>query len=178
MKRREFLKTSAIVVAGTAAAASGLIGNTLADQSPKLTTLDQHEGETLLKVTRQIFPHKNIDDGPYMKVVQELDEAAKSDPATAKVLRDGVVQLDKAHNQKFVELTEVQQVETLKTVQEGPFFQQVHKVELSSFYSNPAVWKVLGYQGPAYKFGGYIHRGFDDLAWLPNPPEWASPKPS
>jgi hypothetical protein len=49
---------------------------------------------------------------------------------------------------------------------------------LQGLYSDPAVWKVLGYQGPAYKFGGYIRKGFNDLTWLPDPPESASPKPA
>ena len=176
MKRREFLKASALVVAGTAAAASGVAGIANADQ-PLLTALQQHHGETLLKMTRRIFPHKQIDDGPYWSVVRDIDVAAKSDSSVAKLIADGVESLDAA-GKRFVDLSEKEQTAALKQIEAWPFFQKVRSVELQSFYSNPDVWKVLGYQGPAYKFGGYIHRGFDDLAWLPNPPESASPKPA
>ncbi len=38
------------------------------------------------------------------------------------------------------------------------------------------MWKVFGYEGEAFSQGGYLHRGFNDLNWLPEPPEEASPK--
>jgi hypothetical protein len=34
-------------------------------------------------------------------------------------------------------------------------------------YNLPAVWKKLGYQGSSWQFGGYLNRGFGDIAWLP-----------
>jgi hypothetical protein len=36
-------------------------------------------------------------------------------------------------------------------------------------YSDREVWQVLGYEGESYDKGGYLHRGFDDLDWLPTP---------
>ena len=36
---------------------------------------------------------------------------------------------------------------------------------------------VFGYPGSAWEKGGYITRGFQDLKWLPNPPQDASPPP-
>ena len=68
------------------------------------------------------------------------------------------------------------QVAALKAIDNTPFFQKVRSVELVTLYSNPSVWKSLGYQGPSYRFGGYAHKGFNDLAWLPDPPQSASPK--
>jgi hypothetical protein len=177
MKRREFLKTGALVVVGTAAAASGVAGIANAAQEPQLATLNAHQGETLLKMTRRIFPHKRLDDSPYKSVVRDIDAAAKADATVAKLLADGIEKLD-AGGHRFVDLTEKQQTAALKRIETSAFFQKVRSIELQSLYSDPAVWKVLGYQGPAYKFGGYIKRGFDDLAWLPNPPESASPKPA
>ena len=35
--------------------------------------------------------------------------------------------------------------------------------------------EAFGYEGEAFEYGGYIERGFDDLGWLPDPPEDASP---
>jgi hypothetical protein len=31
------------------------------------------------------------------------------------------------------------------------------------------VWDLLGYEGPSFDKGGYLHRGFNDLDWLPEP---------
>ena len=176
MKRREFLKAGALVVVGTAAAASGVVGIASADDvASQLTTLNQAQGASLLKMTRRIFPHKQIDDGPYWSVVRDLDAAATGDASVAKLLADGIAALDTGWKH-FVDMTDAEQTAALKNVETTPFFQKVHSVELQSFYSNPDVWKALGYQGPAYRIGGYIKHGFDDLAWLPNPPESASPK--
>jgi hypothetical protein len=183
MKRREFLQKSAIVVAGAAAVVSGVAAVSNADESNAaqwtagLKTLNAHEGETLLKVARQIFPHDRLDDSDYIVVVQDLDTEAGTTPDTAKALHDGLANLD-AGNAKFVTLSDDQQLAVLQKNESTPFFQKVHSTELVSLYSSRAVWKKLGYQGPSYPIGGYLHHGFNDLNWLPNPPEWASPKPA
>jgi hypothetical protein len=179
MKRREFLKTGALIVVGTTAAASALIAEaSTGETTPALAVFNPHEAQTLFQMARRIFPHQQIGDAPYWKVVADLDAASKSDPAVAKLIADGVAQLDSAPGGKFVGLDKQRQVAALKAIADTPFFQKVRGVELVTLYSDPAVWKSLGYQGPAYRYGGYIHRGFDDLAWLPNPPQSASPKPA
>jgi hypothetical protein len=179
MKRREFLQKGAIVVAGAAAVVSGVAVVGAADQwTAGLKTLNPHEGETLLKVTRQIFPHDRLDDTAYVKVVQDLDAEAATTPDTAKVLHEGVATLDRNTNSKFISMSGDDQVAALKNLETTPFFQKVHGVELVSLYNNHEVWKKLGYQGASYPIGGYIHHGFNDLNWLPDPPESASPKPA
>jgi hypothetical protein len=176
MKLREFIKTGALLVVGTTAAASTLIAN--ADTTPALAVLNPHQAQTLFRMSQLIFPHMRIGDAPYWKVVADLDSAAKADPAVAKLLGQGVAQLDRAAGGKFIDLGKKRQVALLKAIDKGPFFQKVHGVELVTLYSDPAVWKTLGYPGGSYRYGGYLHRGFDDLAWLPNPPAMASPKPA
>jgi len=178
MKRREFLQKSALVVASAAAVASGvtLVGDA-AQWTDGLKTLSPHEGETLLKVTRQIFPHDRLDDTDYIIVVQDLDAEAATHPDTAKMLRDGVANLDRA-NTRFVAMSSDNQVATLQKNERTPFFQKVQSTELVSLYNNHNVWKKLGYQGASYPIGGYLHHGFNDLNWLPDPPESASPKPA
>jgi hypothetical protein len=178
MKRRDFLKTGALAVAGTAAAITGLIPEVGADTVPAFKTLNAEQSETLLKMTRQIYPHRKLDDAAYWKVVKELDAAGEKDPAVANLLADGVAHLNSAQAAKFDALSEKEQIEALKNIQNTPFFQKVQSVELASLYNEPEVWKALGYEGPAYATGGYINHGFNDLAWLPNPPESASPKPA
>jgi hypothetical protein len=178
MKRRDFLKTGALVVAGTAAAASGLLPLANAEtMAPALKSLKIHEAQTLMRVCRRIFPHQKLDDAPYWRVVAGLDESGTTDPSMAKLLSSGVAQLNGSQATKFADLDDKEQIEALKAIQNTEFFQKVRSAELSSLYSDPAVWKELGYQGPSYPYGGYIRRGFNDLSWLPDPPETASPKP-
>ncbi len=176
MKRREFLKTGAMAVVGTAVAASGIIADAAQEAVPKFSTLQPQEAQTLLAVCWQIFPHSKLTDAPYWNVVSQLDVAAQGDPAVAKMLADGVAQLDSSQGAKFVDLNGKQKVEALKSVETTPFFQKVRGVELQTLYSDPIVFKALRYQGASYAMGGYLHHGFNDLAWLPDPPESASPK--
>jgi hypothetical protein len=177
MKRREFLKTGALVVVGTAVGASGFIAKASAAETiPKFAVLKPHEAQTLLQASRQIFPHSKLSDAPYWNVVSQLDAAAQADPLVAKLLKDGVVELDSSQASKFAELDNEQQVNTLKAVETTPFFQKVRGVELQTLYGDPAVFKALNYQGASYAMGGYLHHGFNDLEWLPDPPQSASPK--
>lgn len=177
MKRRDFLKTGTLAAA---AAVSGIDAVAIASESiaPQHSVLSKHDNETLLKMARQIFPHDRLDDACYAPTIEELNKDAAKDPAVAKLLREGVGNLDKVQDSKFVSLSPEDQVAALKKIEHTPFFQKVQSVELVALYNNHAVWKQLGYPGASYPFGGYIHRGFNDLAWLPNPPEAASPKPA
>jgi hypothetical protein len=178
IKRREFLRRSAIVVAGVSAAAAGVTATGFAAEwTSKLRTLSAHQAETLLKMVRQIFPHDHLDDSYYIKVVEDLDAEASSNPATAKMLSTGVANLDHSAKGKFVAEPADHQVAALKRIQHTPFFEKVRSTEMVSLYGNQEVWKVFGYQGASYPFGGYLHHGFNDLTWLPEPPEAASPKP-
>ncbi len=161
---------------GTTEAASTLVAT--ADTTPALAVLSPHQARTLLRMSQLIFPHQRIGDAPYWKVVADLDSAAKADPAVARLMAQGVAQLDRSAGGKFIGLGKKRQVALLKAIDKGPFFQKVRGIELTTLYSDPAVWKALGYPGGSYRYGGYLHRGFNDLAWLPNPPEPASPKPA
>jgi len=179
MKRREFLQKGALVVAGAAAVASGVAVIGYADESvpKKWKSLTAHEGQTLQKMARQIFPHDRLDDTYYLKVVEDLDSEASTTPATAKLLREGVAQLDHSMDAKFADLSSDDQIKAIEKVEDTPFFDKVHTTELVSLYDNHGVWKQLGYPGASYQLGGYLHHGFNDLNWLPEPPESASPKP-
>jgi hypothetical protein len=179
MKRREFLHKGAVVVAGAAAFASGAAAVSYADQwSGKLKILDAHQADTLLKMARQLFPHERLDEGYYVNVVHDLDDEAAAKPATAQLIARGVVNLDSQTHSKFVSSSPDDQVRALKKIQDTPFFEKVRSTEIVSLYNNHNVWEIIGYQGASYRFGGYLQHGFDDLDWLPNPPESASPKPT
>src|SRR5689334_24180112 len=94
LTRREFLRGSGVLV-GTIAATS--IFASLAPSrvwALEMQGLSTHQGEVLLLVTRQIYPHATLDDAVYALVVKDLDAKAKADPAVRQQLADGVAQLD------------------------------------------------------------------------------------
>lgn len=184
MKRREFLHKGAIAAAGAAAITTGFVPEIApaqtkpaADWTSSLKTLSPHEGKTLLKMSRQLYPHAKLSDAMYAKVVKDLDAEAKSTPDTAKLLHEGVTGLD-GGSKKFVDMSAEEQLTALKGIESSPFFQKVRGTEIVSLYNNPEVWKQFGYRGSAYEMGGYLTHGFNDLKWLPDPPESASPKPA
>jgi hypothetical protein len=176
MRRREFLKRGAVAAAGVAAATSGV--TFVAYGAGAAATMSDAERAALLKMTRQIYPHDRLDDAYYAKVVDELNTDAEKDPAVAKLLQDGVANLNELTGGNFASQSADNQVAALKKVEDTPFFQKVRSMAVVALYNNPEVWKHFGYPGASFPIGGYIHHGFNDLSWLPNPPESASPKPA
>lgn len=55
----------------------------------------------------------------------------------------------------------------LRVAEQTAFFKKCRGDLVVSLYNQPAVWAKLGYEGSSAEHGGYIHRGFDDIDWLP-----------
>ncbi len=178
MNRRDFLKRSALAAAGTAVAASSAGVVAFAASESEAGVFSETERTTLLKMARQIYPHDKLEDTYYAKVVNVLAGDAAKDPDLAKLLKDGVANLNQVAGGNFASLSPDKQIEALKKIETTPFFQKVRSTETVALYNNPEVWKVFGYPGPSFPIGGYLHHGFNDLKWLPDPPESASPKPA
>ena len=49
------------------------------------------------------------------------------------------------------------------------FFRRIRSTAVVALYDQAEVWELLGYEGSSFDKGGYLHRGFDDLDWLPDP---------
>ncbi len=173
--RRQFMQSGGVAAAGIAVSSGAALIAPGALQAMTLTVLDAHDGETILVMSRQIFPHPALGDMYYAKVVTDLDLKAASDSAIAAQLKEGVAGLDKAMGIPWIALSEGNQLAVLTTIATTPFFQTVRSGALVSLYNNPLVWRYFGYEGASFPYGGYIHRGFNDIAWLPQPPETASP---
>lgn len=177
IKRRQFLKTSGGVAMGAAAAGSGLIAlsGSRTAAAMTLSTLSEHEGQTLLGMTRQLYPHDSLADIYYASLVNELDSEAKNNPDTAALLSQGVTDLDAALGIPWLELSDGNQLSVLRSMEFTPFFAKVKSKTVVSLYNNPLVWRHFGFEGESFSKGGYINRGFNDLTWLPDPPAEASP---
>ena len=123
--------------------------------------VSEHALTTTLRVARVMFPHDMLPDIAYAKVVKALE-------AEAETIENGVTALDDP--EPFLELDEDRQLEVLRGFEGTDYFELVRSTAVVELYDNPLVWKALGYEGPSAHLGGYLHRGFDDLDWLPDPP--------
>jgi hypothetical protein len=178
MDRRRFLRTSGKAAAGAAVvAASGTTMIVAVDGAwaMSLKSVEPHAAKTLLRMTRLLYPHDGLGDLYYAQVVEALDGEAAAGDEVASLLREGVAGLDGALGMPWLDLSEGYQLQVLRGMETSPFFQKVRGQTVVALYNNPLVWRHFGYEGSSYEYGGYLHRGFDDLGWLPEPPEDASP---
>ena len=173
--RRQFLRRSGGALAGVAAATAVAPGATWAAE---LSALDEHQGNTILQAVRQIYPHNTMSDDYYTNVVKDLDAEAADNAETATMLKEGVASLDTAMGVKWTDLSNGNQFAVLSAMEDSPFFQKLRGKAVVSLYNNPLAWRHFGYEGSSAEQGGYLERGFNDLNWLENPSEDASPKAS
>jgi hypothetical protein len=177
MNRRQFLESSGQAAGVVVVAASGvtMLVDPKGAWAMTLEAIPASEAQTLLQALRVMYPHDSLSDQYYAQVVAALDKDAKGDQAVAAKLNDGVAGLDEAGPVPFLELSEGNQRRVLDGIATSDFFQTIRFKTIAVFYNNPLVWQAFGYEGEAFDYGGYIERGFDDLGWLPDPPDEASP---
>jgi hypothetical protein len=173
VSRRAFLKGSGLAAAGvTALSAGSLMLPAREALAASFTHLGADVGKTLLVMARDIFPHDKISDRFYMLAIEPYDAAAAKDPALAKLIGDGIAQLNALATAQFgkpyAEVpTETERLTLLYTIEHGAFFQKIKGDMVTGFYNNKAVWPLFGEEGSSWEKGGYADRGFDDIDWLP-----------
>ncbi len=166
--RRRFLGGSASAVA---LAAAGMVPDADAIAAT-LKALKVPAAATLVKMARDLYPHDRLSDIYYQNAVAKIAGDLAKDPATKDLLKAGVAALNaaavKLHGKPYDKLTaEADRVSVLKAIEKTPFFGAVRSGMITALYNQPAVWTKLGYEGASAEKGGYLHRGFDDLDWLP-----------
>lgn len=183
LDRRAVLKTAFSAMGAYAVTVSGvtwLVGPKRA-WAMSFVAFDDQTADTLLHMTRALYPHDKVGDVHYATVVKALDDGvdtAEDKEATLALYRDGAARLNEAAGGSFADLDADAKEAALEAeaASEDPgFFQAVRGQMVNGFYNDPEVWKIFGYQGASFEEGGYLYRGFDDLSWLPDPPDEASP---
>ncbi|AHY45996.1 Gluconate 2-dehydrogenase subunit 3 [Rubrobacter radiotolerans] len=140
-----------------------------------LKALERETAEVLVSVTRAMYPHDRIPDKHYARVVASLDEKASADERTRELLEAGVASLATLTGRwprEFGSLDESDQVQALRRIEDGPFFKTVASEVVNGLYSQHDVWPYFGYEGPSNDKGGYINRGFNDIDWLDDAPDY------
>lgn len=170
LSRRVFIARGAATLAAAAVAGKAL----LADSSPSAVEpagLSAEQSRTLLKFTRDLFPHDRLPDSAYQKAIAPLVAEAASNPATKRLLADGIGRLDASTDassgKPYADVAdESVRVATIKQIESSAFFAKVYGDTITPLYNQPDMWAKFGYQGPSSALGGYLHRGFNDLDWL------------
>ena len=170
LTRRALLKGTGVLF-GTLA-----LSSTLALIAPsrawalELKSLDEHQGNVLLALVKRIYPHATLDDAVYALVVKDLDGKAANAADIREQIADGIRKLDKQAGGDWATRSVTDQDHDVAALSETPFFQTVRSTAVISLYSNALAYAHFGYGAQAGD-GGYLYKGFNDLAWLPNPPE-------
>jgi len=164
--RRGFLKVTGVLTGYLA------VGSPLAFLAPSrawaldLAAFTSEQGATLMAAARTLLPHDGLEDAAYAAVVRSADADAARDPAVLRLYADGITSLGAG----FATASEEQRVAALKKIEPSTFFQLFRVKALSVLYSTPFAHAYFGYEGEAFSKGGYLHRGFNDLRWLPEVP--------
>jgi len=167
--RRGFLQAlgSVTLLCLAPGASSSSSGTSVARQAPELSSAPVTE--VLLRMLRLLFPHDAIDNLPYIAVVDTINQMAAAKPELLTMLKAGVRELDVIQAEPWLNMSPTKQLEVLAMIEPSPFFQTVRVTGRFLFYSNEEVWPYFGYEGSSFEHGGYLHRGFNDLDWLPEP---------
>lgn len=171
LSRRVFLKASGGVLVGTLAFTSGPIALLAPSRSwaMSLDHLISRQGEVLLAMTRHLFPHADLEDAVYALVVKSLDGKA-ADATTAELISSGVSELDNKADGDWLALGDDERLAVLQSMAGTPFFELVRGDAVVSLYNNPLAFAHFGYEGEKGN-SGYLSQGFNDLTWLPDPPQ-------
>ncbi|MGO2540490.1 MAG: hypothetical protein ACTH8J_05025 [Specibacter sp.] len=123
----------------------------------------------LTRIIQVSFPHPQFPDGPYERMTEKIIEASEESRWFRMALIQGLATLDTLTDEHFLDLPEDRAITALKRIADLEFFAFIRRTVVLNLYDDPEVHTALGYEGESYSKGGYVNRGFNDLAWLPEP---------
>ena len=165
LTRRDLL--ARVVTIGTAFAIGGnFIAAPDAAWALETSNVKPETMATLARMARDIYPHDRIPDQYYVVAVKGYDTAED-----AAEIEAGIAALNAAaqgidHPSYDAISWEADRTALLVGMQDTPFFQRIRGGLVTGLYNQKEVWPYFGYEGESFSKGGYISRGFDDIAWL------------
>lgn len=127
--------------------------------------LTERQAKILFRLLRTAYPHPSFPDAPYERTAKTVEDAGRTDD----VLVDGLEDLDARAEGDFAGADDERATAIVSDIADTPFFALVHSTAIVALYDDHEVWDLLGYEGASFDKGGYLHRGFNDLDWLPEP---------
>ena len=133
--------------------------------------VDAAQRRALVALLRAAYPHARFPDGPYERTADAIIGQAQGDLWHRLQLSEGLATLDgRAEGDGgFAGLDQAAALSVLREIEDAPFFRFIRAAAVVALYDDAEVHELLGYGGPSFEQGGYLHRGFDDLDWLPTP---------
>ena len=119
------------------------------------------------KLAQLLFPHPGLDDSVYGSVIGEVLAITAADPATAGLLGVAEEALNAAQEKDWMALDKDSQLAAMRQIQDEAFIAGIRELVRFRLYYHPEFWKHINYPGSSKEHGGYLHRGFNDIAWLP-----------
>ncbi|GLK70788.1 Twin-arginine translocation pathway signal [Ancylobacter dichloromethanicus] len=137
----------------------------------EVTALKPETMRTLIVMARDVYPHDRVPDRFYAIAMKPYETDAAKDPALKALVEDGVVTLNTLARANYgVPYADVgwedQRVALLRQIEDSAFFEKVRGGLVVGLYNQEEIWPIFGYEGASADKGGYIDRGFDDIAWL------------
>ena len=151
-RRRCLLAISQALAASALSACNG--SPTAAVQDARADT------EMLALLVFDLFPHEALEPEVYISVAEHISAQDNA------VIAAGLENL-RGRMGSWIDTPEEERLRILESLENSEFFATLRNLSVTRLYRQPAVWALLGYGGSAVEHGGYINRGFDDIAWLP-----------
>ena len=169
MQRRSFLRNSIKLALGTRVAlllSGSFSASALA--ALKLSAFDETRGRVLAVLARCLFPHADVEDTYYIEVANHIDVIAQNDEGVLKLVNSAIETLNKHGNGDWLGLPVEKKIGVLESLQQTQFMGFMINTTIDVLYRNQEVLELFGYEGSSIEHGGYLHRGFNDIDWLPD----------
>lgn len=127
---------------------------------------DNPDIQVLGQMARLLYSHPSLSDNTYTEIIHNLLIDLKNKTSKINILKNGVTALNTSMSQDWNDLEEKIQINIMKELEDTPFFKIMQHEVRTRLYRHPAVWEIIGYEGPSLEYGGYINRGFNDIDWL------------
>ena len=126
---------------------------------------DHQDLELVASVAYDILPFPELPPALYVQAASQVLETGGDElPAGLEALRAATA------GTPWKELDDARRVQLLQSIEESPFFQTLRATTIQVVLRDPGARQIVGYGGSAIEHGGYLHRGFDDISWLPAAP--------
>ena len=166
--RRAFTKRLGFTVISGGGVLVSLPSTLRADDAPTggriLTLTDM---DVVAAYAHVLVPTLDPSDPRYRAVALKLEQSVKRDSDLYTLTRDGLSALGVPAGESWHGLSPQQRAARIGKQRGTPFFSFLRWTTSEIVMQDPALWQQLGYQGSAIEHGGYLHRGFDDIDWLP-----------
>ncbi|MHA7815591.1 MAG: hypothetical protein ACX93N_03885 [Pseudohaliea sp.] len=136
------------------------LGALLAGGRPAAAPTVEAPAAVLAAVARTLFPHDFVEAGRY-RGIAEAFLASQPGPAGRLAVAAG--------GGRFPAWDPERRVAVLQPLENTPDFLAFRFHVMMNLYNDLSLTRHFGYEGPSLDRGGYLHRGFGAIDWLPGP---------